>query len=188
MKNHNWFWDGMSDEKVYEYIHTMLQEYDPDYRRQHEVYLQALDEMRTAGGAANGLDQAYRKAIVSDALFAFNKGLEANLFHFHNPFVSCFIQADFPDLYQEHVMLCMPKRRAAERLYSAIERRDFSEGATWVDTIKEYLAGLETSVPKLMHYLGYLMGNVWFEATVPGYQEDQIATICYSKQISDFFD
>ena len=107
MKVHNWFWDEMSDEKVYEYIHTMLQEYEPDYQRQHEVYLQALDEMRTAGGDANGLDQAYRKAIVSDALFAFNKGLEANLFHFHNPCVPCFIQADFPDLYQEHVMMCM---------------------------------------------------------------------------------
>ena len=84
-------------------------------------------------------------------------------------------------------MMTMPKRVAAEKLYSAIEKEYFTTDEVWCQAIREYIIDLEVVVPKLMHFEGYKAGNAWFPLTIPGYQEDQTLTNIYQMQISQYF-
>ena len=40
----------------------------------------------------------------------------SNLYHFQHPYVHNFASLDFEDMFQEHVMMFMPKRSAAEKV------------------------------------------------------------------------
>ena len=73
------FIEWMTDAAVWEHLQLLLQEYDPELQEKHKAYLAALEQFASNGGDTTALHQAYRSAIVSDALFAFQKGFEANL-------------------------------------------------------------------------------------------------------------
>lgn len=183
----NHFIRTMSDEATWEFLQILLQEYSPDIAEQHKEYLIALDQLSAIGCDTVSLDKAYRSAIVSDALFAFQKGLEANLFHFQHPYVPSFIPVDYENLYQECVMSHMPKRVIAEKTIHTIEAASVQADFHQQELIREYIVDLEVVVPKLMHFAGYLAGNSWFSATVPGYQEDHALTSCYHMEIQKYF-
>lgn len=187
MNHSSYFVALLTDEVIWEHLQVLLQEYDPEVAAKHIAYLSALDELTAGGGDAQALDAAYRSAIISDALFAFQKGMEANLYHFRNPYVSSFTQVDFDNLHQEPVMMAMPKRAAAEKVIDAIRTAFFQDGAAWCEAINEYIIDLEVILPKLMHFEGYLAGNSWFHMTIPGYQEDHALTSIYQMQINQYF-
>ena len=155
--------------------------------KREKEYLESLERISSSSEEAQKMNCAYRAAIISDALFAFQKGLEANLFHFSNPHILSIINVDFNDLYQEHVMASMPKRVAAEKIISIAEAACLQANESAYDTIREYIVDLEVTVPKIMHLEGYLAGNTWFSLTIPGYQEDQALTSIYSLQIHQYF-
>jgi hypothetical protein len=113
--------------------------------------------------------------------------VEANLYHFQHPYVPNFASLDFGDMFQEHVMMFMPKRSAAEKVIEEIRKEFFQEDVPWCETISEYIIDLEVVIPKLMHFEGYKAGNAWFAVTSPGYQEDYALTSAYSIQLQQYF-
>lgn len=187
MNHTSYFMAMLTDEAVWEQLQILLQEYDPEMREKHAAYISALDAMAQAGADADALQRAIRGATISDALFAFQKGLECNLYHFRHPYVPSFAGIDFDDMFQENVMMLMPKRVEAEKVIDAIRSENFQEDAPWYEAINEYIIDLEVTVPKLMHFEGYLFGIQWFRLTVPGYQEDQALTSIYHIQIERYF-
>lgn len=187
MNHTSYFASTLTDEAVWQQLHVLLKEWSPDTARRQKEYTHALEQLEAVGGDAQALDRAYRSVIVSDAVFAFQKGMEANLFHFQHPQVPSFAQVDFEDMYQECVMATMPKRVDAEKIIVAIESEYFHEDLPWCEAIREYIIDLEVTIPKLMHFGGYLAGNQWFVLTVPGYQEDQALTSIYRVQLSEYF-
>ena len=187
MKHTSNFASKLTDDALWQNIQLLLQEYSPDVVKKHTQYLAALEQLNSAGGDAKALDRSYRSAIISDALFAFQKGMEASWYHFRHPQVPSFAQVDFEDMYQEWVMMNMPKRLTAEKTISAIEKNYFQTDLPWCEVIREYIVDLEVILPKLMHFEGYLAGNQWFKLTVPGYQEDQALTSIYQMQLSSYF-
>ena len=187
MTNTSWFLKGMTDDEIWVHLQALLQKYSPDTLAREKEYLEALDQISSSSEESQRINHVYRSAIISDALFAFQKGLEANLFHFRNPHVPSIINVDFNDLYQEHVMGLMPKRMAAEKIISIAEATYLQTNESAHDAIREYIVDLEVTVPKIMHLEGYLAGNTWFALTIPGYQEDQALTSIYSLQIHQYF-
>ena len=187
MTNTSWFLKAMTDDEIWKQLQALLQKYSPDTLEREKEYLKALEQISASSEEAHTINRAYRSAIISDALFAFQKGMEANMFHFRNPHVPSIINVDFNDLYQEHVMGSMPKRVAAEKIISIAEVACLQANESAHDTIREYIVDLEVTVPKIMHLEGYLAGNTWFALTIPGYQEDQALTSIYSLQIHQYF-
>lgn len=187
MNHSSYFMSQITDTVVWEHLQRLLQEYNPEFLEKHNNYRLALDGLTDAGGNAQALDQAYRSIIISDAVFAFNKGLEANLYHFWHPCAPSFTQVDFENMYQEYAMMAMPKREVAEKIISEIEAEYFQAELLWCKTIKECIIDLEVITPKIMHFEGYKAGNTWFRWTVPGYQEDQALTSIYQIQINHYF-
>ena len=188
MTNTSWFLKGMTDDEIWVHLQSLLKKYSPDTLKREKEYLESLERISSSSEEAQKMNCAYRAAIISDALFAFQKGLEANLFHFRNPHILSIINVDFNDLYQEHVMASMPKRVAAEKIISTTEAVYLQTDESAHDAVREYIVELEVTIPKIMHLAGYLAGNTWFSLTTPGYQEDQALTSIYEMQILRYFE
>ena len=187
MNHTSCFMTMLTDEAVWGHLQALLREYDPEMEEKHTAYISALEDLSATGADATTFREAIQAAIFSDAMFAFQKGVEANLYHFYHPQVPSFAQVDYEDMHQEWIMQNMPKRLAAEKIISAIEREYFQSDLPWCETIREHIIDLEVTIPKLMHFEGYLAGNQWFALTIPGYQEDQALTSIYSLQIGKYF-
>lgn len=187
MNHTSYLMSQMADEAVWEHLQVLLQEYDPEVAEKHATYIAALDALSEAGADAKAFKKAVVAATASDALFAFHKGMEANLYHFQHPYVPNFASLDFEDMFQEHVMRCMPKRSVAEKVIEEIQSEYFQEDVPWCETISEYIIDLDVVIPKIMHFEGYKAGNAWFAMTVPGYQEDYALTSVYIMQLQQYF-
>ena len=187
MNHTSYFMSRMTDEAVWEHLQVLLQEYDPEVAEKHTAYTAAMDALSETGADATAFKKAVVAATVSDALFAFQKGMEANLYHFQHPYAPNFASLDFEDMFQEHVMMFMPKRSAVEKVIEGMRKEYFQEDVSWCETINEYIIDLEVVIPKIMHFEGYTAGNAWFAMTVPGYQEDYALTSVYSMQLQQYF-
>ena len=187
MNHTSYFMSQMTDEAVWEHLQVLLQEYDPEMVEKHTAYTAALDTLSEMGADTMAFKKAVVSATVSDALFAFQKGMEANLYHFQHPYVPNFASLDFEDMFQEHVMMFMPKRSAAEKVIEGLRKEYFQEDVSWCATISEYIIDLEVVIPKIMHFEGYKAGNAWFAVTIPGYQEDYALTSIYAMQVHNYF-
>ena len=187
MNHTSYFMSQMTDEAVWEHLQVLLREYDPEVTEKRTAYTAALDVLSETGADATAFKKAVVAATVSDALFAFQKGMEANLYHFQHPYVPNFAGLDFEDMFQEHVMMFMPKRSAAEKVIEEIRKEFFQEDVPWCVTINEYIIDLEVVIPKIMHFEGYKAGNAWFAVTIAGYQEDYALTSVYSMQLQQYF-
>lgn len=187
MNHTSYFMSGVTDEAVWEHLQVLLHEYDPEMEAKYADYISALETLKTAGADTDTFHQAIRTATISDALFAFQKGMEANLYHFQHPYVPSFVGVDFEDAFQEHIMMCMPKRLKAEQVITATQKSFFQDAAPWCETISEYIIDLEILVPKIMHFEGYKAGNVWFTLTIPSYSEDAALTSKYCIQLCKYF-
>ena len=188
MNHTSYFMSQMTDEAVWDRLQVLLQEYDPGVAEKHTAFTAALGVLSETGADTTTFKKAVVSATVSDALFAFHKGMEANLYHFQHPYVPNFASLDFEDMFQEHVMMFMPKRSAAEKVIEEIRSEYLQEDVPWCETISEYIIDLEVVIPKIMHFEGYKAGNAWFAMTVPGYQEYYALTSVYSMQLHKYFD
>lgn len=186
--NHNsYFMTMLTDEVVWEHMLLLLKKYDPMEAEKHAAYTAAVKALAATGADAVAFEKAVRSATISDAIYAFQKGLEANIYHFHHPYIPSFVELDFCDMFQEHIMVLQPKRVAAEKVIEMTKYAYFREDEPWCETINEYIVDLEVIIPKVMHFEGYKAGNAWFKLTVPGYMEDHALTSIYSMQIHEYF-
>ena len=187
MNHSSYFMSQMTDEAVWDRLQVLLQEYDPGVAEKHTAFTAALGVLSETGADTTTFKKAVVSATVSDALFAFHKGMEANLYHFQHPYVPNFASLDFEDMFQDHIMMFMPKRSAAEKVIEEIRKEYFQEDVPWCETISEYIIDLEVVIPKITHFEGYKAGNAWFPMTVPGYQEDYALTSIYAMQVYNYF-
>lgn len=170
------------DDKLIEELDEFMFRHFEDYRAVKEAYEEEVHDIECMleenEEYVSGLIRAYKSTIVSDMLFAYELGKNANLTHFRNPGSYPFIQLS-PEIYlQEHIMRQMPKRVKAcaviRNIDEFLEERDLNCNA-----IIEYFAYLETICGKYAHFRGYIDGNTIFRNAVPGYAEDTVFTAAY---------
>lgn len=174
----------LGENVFWSHLQKILLKYEPELA---EKYIAVTDALSNADEDVQALAHAYQAAITSDALFAFGKGMEANLYHFRNPCEPKFTQADFSDLYQEHVMRSMPKRKEAELQIATMEAKCSQRKSALGVDLREFFVDLEVVIPKIMHFEGYLAAIDWFRLTIPGYVDDPALTQIYQAQISNYF-
>ena len=187
MNQTSYFMAKLTDEAVWEHLQTLLRAYDPEMAEKHTAYISALESLTGSGADAEAFHRAIQSTTASDALFAFQKGMEANFYHFRHPFVPSFAGLDYEDMQQEYAMLRMPKRLVAQQEMDRIRSMFFCEDAPWCEAIREYIIDLEMLVPQIMHFEGYKAGNEWFKQTIPGYCEDSALTSIYYMQLCEYF-
>lgn len=176
------------DEKLIEELDEFMFRHFEDYKAVKNAYEEEVKDFKCVLGAdesyIDGLIRAYKSTIVSDMLFAYELGRQANMEHFRNPGAYPFMQLS-PEIYlQEHVMRRMPKRVKGCGVINNIV--DFlKEKSLSCNAIIEYFAYLETICGKYAHFKGYMDGNSVFQNTIPGYAEDTVFTSAYRHHMKE---
>lgn len=150
-----------------------LEQHFEDFPVIREKYREAIAQAENGKELANAIEVQ----TTSDLLFSASLGLKANLDHFRNPVARTFLEVD-PEIYlRESVAHRLPQFIEAQKVLDAAERND--------DVIA-YITYLETIVPKLAHYFGYLLGDELLPRIVPGYQPDPVLTIEYKNWVRTY--
>lgn len=130
--------------------------------------------------------QAIEAQMISNLLFCGWLGFSANLAHFRNPAVPCFMDVDFEDFLQEYLAHSQPDYEDAQDARNRFYALLTGEQQTKYEAIITYACYLETFVPKLSHYFGYLLGNELLPRLVPGYQPDLTQTLRYNQMLEHY--
>ena len=169
-------------------IHFMTKEFE-DFAAIQKQYEHAMEIFQTAVGeqAAAEAANAVRQQTVSNLLFSGFLGLRANLDNFRDPVARNFLDVDSEIYLREEAAHRLPEYACAQsvldRFYALLSA---DQKALYEDVIS-YISYLETTVPKLSHYYGYLLGNELLPRMIPGYHRDMALTARYRMMLRDYF-
>ena len=158
--------------------------YSEDFAEDHRKFEEAIDYFRTAlpkdiKPSADDLGDAIRRLIFSQMIFAGYLGFQANVDHFLNPVARTFMDVD-PEVYlREKVARTLPAYTSAKAIIDSFREQLSSEQMEIFESISKYINHLETIVPKIAHYEGFLLGNELLPYVLPGYQPDRQLTAQY---------
>lgn len=145
----------------------------------------ALEQTLGPEAVQEEVDALTRQA-ASNLLFCGWLGFKANLDHFTDPAARSFLELDHEVYLQEATARNLPDYAAAQktrdRFFAAL---DGKQQASY-EAVTEYEVYLETAVPKLAHYYGYLLGNLLLPRLVPGYRPDMHQTMVYRSWLEDY--
>ena len=171
-------------DSLLEWIESTFADFKP-IKADYAAAMSTLTEQLGAD-AVRAEARAIERQMLSDLLFCGWLGFKANLDHFQNPVAQSFMDVDFEVFLQETVAHSLPDYEDAQdsrnRFFAAL---DEAQKNTY-HPITTYFCYLETTVPKLAHYFGYLLGNDLLPQLVPGYQPDLVQTLGYRRMLEDY--
>lgn len=164
---------------------ALLAEMFPDFAEDRKGYLHAMEALKGVPGAEEEM-QAIDRQTVSHLLFAGALGLKANSDHFKDPIGKNFLDVDSEVFLREETARRMPAYQAAqdarERFYGGLS----ADQQALYGNVTAYTSHLETVVPKLAHYYGYILGNTLLAWAVPGYHPDAVQTARYTRMLEEY--
>ena len=136
-----------------------------------QAYEAALNTLTAQLGAA--AVQAQAQAIRQQMLF-------------RDPVVRCFMDVDFEVFLQEAAAHSLPDYEEAQACRdSFFATLGTAQRSTYM-AVLTYSTYLETTVPKLAHYFGYLLANELLPKLIPGYRPDPVQTYAYCRMLEDY--
>lgn len=181
----------LMDGEIYDALIEMMQKIEDfsDARQQCENALTVLRaELRDDTTPSVGdVMKAIRQQTVSNLLFSGFLGIKANLDNFINPIARNFMDVDPETYLREDIAQRLPDYEQASRVLTQFrDLLSFDQQAMYED-ITSYSSILETVVPKLAHYCGYLLGNELLPRVILGYLPDMALTAQYRMMMRDYF-
>lgn len=155
-----------------------------DFAENHRQFEEAIAHFKStlpegATPSADDLCDAIRRQITAQVIFAGYLGFQANVDHFLNPIARTFMDVE-PEVYlRERVARTLPEYASAQSIIDRFREQLPPEAQEMFESVAVYIAHLETVVPKIAHYEGFLLGNELLYYVLPGYQPDVLLTACY---------
>lgn len=171
-------------EGVDSFVETLIatsEDFAEDHRHFEETiaYFCVASPNNTTPSVDDLLDAIHR-LISSQFIFAGYLGFQANVDHFLNPVARTFMEVD-PEVYlRESVARTLPEYVSAKAIVDSFRSQLSSEQQAKFESVAMYIAHLETIIPKIAHYEGFLLGNDLLRYILPGYQPDVQLTTLYS--------
>lgn len=155
-----------------------------DFAEDHRQFEEAIAHFKStladdATPSVEDLCDAIRRQIASQVIFAGYLGFQANVDHFLNPVARTFIDVDPETYLREHIARTLPEYASAQTIIDRFGKQLPPELSELFERVIAYTAHLETIVPKIAHYNGFLLGNELLPFVIPGYQLDSQLTIRY---------
>lgn len=159
-----------------------------DFAEDHKLFEEAIECFKSelskdATPSVDELCDAIRRQITSQVIFAGYLGFQANVDHFLNPVARTFIDVDPETYLREGVARTLPEHTSAQGIIDSFWKQLPPELNELFERVIAYTAHLETVVPKMAHYNGFLLGNELLPLVIPGYQLDSQLTIRYCTMI-----
>ena len=162
-----------------------------DFAEDHQQFEAAIDYFRaTLSGdvsiSVDDLIDAISRQITSQILYSGHLGFQANVDHFINPVARTFIEAD-PEVYlRERVAKAMPVYADAQAVIDQFYAQLLPEQKEQHECVRAYIAHLDTVVPKIAHYEGFLLGNELLRYVIPYFQPDLRLTLRYLWMLREY--
>lgn len=178
------------NENTTNHILAFLEKHFEDFRCCRKEYEEALASVEVTFGkeCADNLRDAIKARTDEDAIFSQSLGYQTNLECFrelHKPF---FYETDFEDYLKQEARESIPARYEQEKkLHSFIESLSDEDKEAY-SPIREYAVYLECSVPKLAHFIGFMVANSVLPHTELGYKPNTVLTVGYRSFLTEWFD
>ena len=181
-------WEQVTGEHITEDIIGRLEEMFEDFPQARNKYLAAMEELaKTQGDFCKTEMAAIERQLRSLVLFSGMLGLKANLDHFIDPVARNFLDVDTEVYLREETSHRLPEYKNSKRLRDEFFNRLSPEEKEIYDAVMEYTCYLETVVPKLAHYYGYILGNDLLPQVLPGYHSNTLQTARYEAMLSQYW-
>lgn len=181
--------DFLTGNEVTEALLLWISEIFEDFSEVQAQYRQAVQDLQKALGTEqlSSVMDAVAMQTSSNFLFSVALGLKANLDNFTDPVGRYFLDVDSEVYLREYTAHYLPKYVQAQNVLDYFYISLTSEQKEMYDSIIAYCSYLETVVPKLGHYYGYILGNRLLPLIVPGYHEDPMLNIRYRMLLKDYW-
>lgn len=179
----------LTGEEIYDaLIHYMAEEFE-DFAVARKQYECIMDILQTELGEKTVTDanNAIQRQTVSNLLFSGSLGLRANLDNFINPLTRNFLDVDAEIYLREETAHRMPEYECAQSVLDQFYSTLSPDQKELYEDVIAYVSHLETIVPKLAHYCGYLLGNELLPYIIPGYHADIALTLQYGTMLKTYF-
>lgn len=157
----------------------------PDVRR---TYKKACSEIKEKCEYIDKIIEYTNDMLISSLEFSFEQGLNDNLEHFKNPKSPTFLDADYDEALKETELRRKPDYLEAEanlKKYVDLLPVDI---LPLYDEVIEYRSFLETYIPKMAHYYGFVTGNKVLKESLKGYELDYDLTKKYKEWLDVYLD
>lgn len=163
----------------------ILTEASSDFADDHRRFQEAIkyfvgNHDARVNPSVDDVVNAINRQAVSNWLFSGWLGFKANMDHFMDPIARTFLDVDNETYLRERIGKTLPDYVLAQAIIDDFCRQLNPEQKHVFEDMICYISHLETIVPKIAHYHGYLLGNELHRYMIPGYQPDARMTIQYS--------
>lgn len=184
--------DQMTDpQRILDDLKEVLREIDPAFPAAEEKYIQASAALTEYAGSLTAPSvhdclAAEDQKIAAELVYVGWLGFQFNLDCFNNPINALMLRQDFEDLHRERRIHTLPAVQDATLTIDAFYRvlpedlRELTAGIT------SYYAYLQTVGYKLAHYFGFIYANQFLYYVLPGYSADDVITLEYRRNLSEF--
>ena len=175
------------NKKLSEYI-GILEKSCADFKKVKSDYMKAYLELREMFNYIDKIIEYNNEILMCNLEYSFRQGLNDNLEHFRNPDDITFLDEDYNDSENEkelrnntdYIEFSVQK----EKLLSLLLR----EAEDLYNVIVEYQVFLDTYIPKMAHYYGFVTGNTILQNKLIGYKPDHELTNQYKEWLSIYLD
>lgn len=177
--------EKVTKELLVEPLLNFMTERNEDFAEDAKKYKDALISLENKLSTKEFEEAIFRQTVCM-VLFSGWLGFKANRDHFEDPVARTFLEVDIETYLQEHILQQIPEYKNAQEMIRWLLSRLSQEQEEAHEAIVEYISHLETIVPKLAHYFGYLLGNELLPKVLPGYAEDTKMTVKYERILGEY--
>lgn len=182
----------MTEEELVCFYMALIEEKMDDFSEIKHGYLESIEKLKKRLPAEiekiDAMCRARKRLTFMEIIFAGNLGFQSNLEHFRNPVMRTFLDVGVDVCLREKTMRGMAEYRLEDQTVKTALQLIPEEEEELCAQVYAYHSYLDTVIPKLAHYRGYLMANDLLSYTEPGYCDDPILTRAYQRWMNEYFE
>ncbi len=183
--------DQFTGERMVEVLMPIMRKHFPDFTEAYRRYLAAMDLLEASlnGSTPSAGEEMDAIAVQNTSTLGFSAilGVHANLAHFTDPSGQDFLDQEPEDYLQEKTARLLEDFAVAQAVRDRFYALLSPEQQDVYDDVTEYVCYLESALPKLAHFYGYLRGNALLGSVIPEYRPDPLHTGAYREMLESYF-
>jgi len=164
----------------------LLEDSCNDFKKIKFSYEKAYKELQKIFTYIEEIAQCNNEIVLLNLELSFEQGLKDNIFHFENPKAPTFLEEEYGDILNEKAL-----KNRIEYIEASGKRRALVgllplKALKLYDICIEYYTFVDTYIPKIAHYYGFITGNSILQKSIKDYEPDIIFSESYKKWLNDY--
>lgn len=178
----------ISRKELFDNFLIILDEQNKDFITVKKQFKESGKKLTLVFDKTDRLIAVYKKINLLNVDFSYKRGIKANAEHFKNPEKALFLNEDSEIYLYEKEMRNLPEM---VKLYAEIRKLTalMSEEAYKIyNGMLEYYSFIDTYIPKMAHYYGFMKANEILAEVITDYSQDDYLNNLYKKRLSEYLE